>query len=297
MGSSGSTQRSFHTNPEAVIVHVVPASQYSTKVLAGLVQRNIPHFLEFVPGDPASRHLPSGGDMVPELEMGGVGTADSAAIFRFLDQCGLPQLANAPFFPNPDLVGQEVSDKVLLLERLAEQELDLFVMFFNFVDPEGHARSVRQSLARYIPWWAFWISIDDRLAEKRAEETAACRRYFLPQADATVALDRSLVLSAWQAMLRRLEGQFGAPESWTLCGTPYPTAADFAVFSKLARLQDQLGDVSIGAGLPDALTGFEADAPRLLAWYQRMRTDCPLVWRNKRVPTGNAAAAVPTNAK
>jgi glutathione S-transferase len=285
MGASGSTlQRSFHSHPNEVIVHVVPASQYSTKVLAGLVQRGVPHYLEFVSGDPASRRLPSGGDMVPELEMGGAGTPDSAAIFRFLDQRGLPQLTQAPFFPNPDHVGQAKSDKVLLLERLAEQELDLFVMYFNFVDPEGHARSVRQSLARYIPWWAFWINIDDRLSEKKAEETAACRRYFLHMADASVSLDRTVVLPAWRAMLRRLEDEFSDPESWTLCGTPYPTAADFAVFAKLARLQDHLGDVSIGAGFPDALTGYETDAPRLLAWYQRMRTDCPLVWRNKRVP-------------
>jgi hypothetical protein len=56
------------------------------------------------------------------------------------------------------------------------------------------------------------------------------------------------------------------------------------VFSKFARLQDHLGDVSIGAGYPEAMDACEKEAPKLLAWYQRMRSECPLVWRNKRVP-------------
>ena len=296
MGASSSTaRRQFHSHRDTVIVHVVPASQYSTKVVAGLEQRGIPHCLEFADGDPASRRLPSGGDMVPELELGGIGTPDSAAILHFLDARGLSQLENAPFFPSAELVGQATADKVLRLERLAELELDLFVMYFNFVDNEGHARSVRQSLARYIPWWAFWVNIDERLADKRAAETAACRRYFLPvdgggSGEDAVALDGALVRGAWRAMVQRLEAEFSVPEAWTLCGTAYPTAADFGVFAKLARLQDQLGDVSIGAGFPDALAECDAIAPRLLAWYQRMRAECPLVWRNKRVP-----ATAPTN--
>jgi hypothetical protein len=55
------------------------------------------------------------------------------------------------------------------------------------------------------------------------------------------------------------------------------------VFAKLARLQDHLGDVSIGAAWPEALTAHAAHAPRLVAWYERMRAACPLVWKNKRV--------------
>jgi hypothetical protein len=219
--------------------------------------------------------------------MHGVGTPDSAAIFRFLDGCQLPQLQHAPFFPSQrnEILGDEVPAKVVRLERLAETELDHFCNFFNFVDADGYQRSVRQSLARYIPSWAFWVNIDDRLADKRSREAAACRHYFLPSADSSVPLDGSVVRRAWHRVLLRLETEFVTPESWTLCGTDHPTAADFGVFSKFARLQDHLGDVSIGAGFPDAMHACEKEAPKLLAWYQRMRSECPLVWRNKRVPT------------
>ena len=286
---SSSGRRPFHSHPEAVIIHVVPASQYSTKVISGLSQRGIPHFLEFAHGDPSSRCLPSGGDLVPELELGGVGTPDSAAIFRFLDARGLPQLQHAPFFPSSGAVGLETAEKVVRLERLAEVQLDHFCNYFNFVDPDGYQCSVRQSLARYVPMWAFWINIDDRLAEKRASEAAACRRYFLSSDERCAVLDSSIVRDAWHAILLQLEAEFSTSESWTLCGTAYPTAADFAVFSKFARLQDHLGDVSIGAGFPDAMHCCASETPRLQAWYQRMRSECPLVWRNKRVPPPVAA--------
>jgi hypothetical protein len=223
--------------------------------------------------------------MVPELEMGGVGTPDSAAIFRFLDARGLPQLRNAPLFPSSCVVGCEIADKVVRIERFAELDLDHFCNYFNFVDPDGYSRSVRQSLARYIPSWAFWVNIDDRLAEKRASAAATCRSYFLPSADPSLSLDSSIVRSAWREMLLKLEAEFDVPNAWTLCGTDYPTAADFGVFSKFARLQDHLGDVSIGAGFPDALDGCQKEAPRLFSWYQRMRSECHLVWKNKRVPS------------
>lgn len=281
---SSSDSRQFHSHPSAAIVHVIPASQYSTKVLAGLSQRGIPHYLVFAHGDPSSRLLPSGGDMVPELEMHGVGTPDSAAIFRFLDGCHLPQLEHAPFFPSSETLGDEVAAKVVRLERLAEIELDHFCNYFNFVDPDGYQRSVRQSLSRYIPSWAFLVNIDGRLADKRSREAAACRQYFLPSADSSVTLDGTVVRRAWHGMLLRLEAEFNDSASWTLCGTDHPTAADFGVFSKFARLQDHLGDVSIGAGYPDAMDACGKEAPKLLAWYQRMRSECPLVWRNKRVP-------------
>lgn len=282
--AASSDSRPFHSHPADVVLHVIPASQYSTKVLAGLIQRGIPHYLVFAHGDPSSRHLPSGGVMIPELEMGGVGTPDSAAIFRFLDGCHLPQLENAPFFPSSEVAGKDVAAKVIRLERFAELELDHFCNYFNFVDPEGYQRSVRQSLARYIPSWAFWVNIDDRLADKRSSEAAACHRYFLPSADSSIILNSALVHRAWHAVLLQLEAEFNSSASWTLCGTEYPTAADFGVFSKLARLQDHLGDVSIGAGFADAMAACEKEAPKLMAWYQRMRQDCPLVWRNKRVP-------------
>jgi glutathione S-transferase len=253
-------------------------------VLAGLSHRGIPHYLEFAHGEPHSRQLPSGGDMVPELELRGAGIPDSAAIFRHLDNSGLPQLENAPFFPSPDDVGQKTADKVLRLERLAETNLDPFCNYFNFVDHDGYNRSVRQSLARYIPAWAFWVSIDDRLSDKRASETAACRSHFLSSSHPNANLDCSVVRTAWRAMLLQLEAEFTSSASWTFCGTAYPTAADFALFSKFARLQDHLGDVSIGAAFPDAFDGYDSETPRLLAWYRRMRSECPLVWRNKRVP-------------
>jgi hypothetical protein len=108
---------------------------------------------------------------------------------------------------------------------------------WNFVHPAGHARSVRQSLSRYVPWWAFWISIDAALAEKRADATAGCRAYFLRDAkDAgadnatpTAALDEGVVTAAWLEVLGRLNAEFAADEQLYLCGTPYPTAADFGV--------------------------------------------------------------------
>lgn len=287
--STSSDSRKFHSHPADVVVHVIPASQYSAKVLAGLTQRGIPHYLVFAHGDPSSRRLPSGGDMIPELEMGGVGTPDSAAISRFLDNRHLPQLQHAPFFPSSEVVGHDVAAKVVRLERFAELDLDHFCNFFNFVDPDGYQRSVRQSLARYIPSWAFWINIDDRLADKRSSEAAACHRYFLPSADPGVALDSDDVRRAWHGVLTQLEAEFDTSASWTLCGTAYPTAADFGVFSKLARLQDHLGDVSIGAGFPDAMAACGTEAPKLLAWYQRMRAECPLIWRNKRVPLADSS--------
>jgi hypothetical protein len=123
--SSSSNARAFHSHPELIIVHVIPASQYSTKVLAGLAQRQLPHALEFAHGEPSNRKLPSGGDMVPELEYAGQGTPDSAAIFRFLD-ARVPALAAQRFFPAAEAVGEAAAARIVHLERVAEDELDHF---------------------------------------------------------------------------------------------------------------------------------------------------------------------------
>jgi glutathione S-transferase len=229
MGATTSSRR-FHSHPDLIIVHVVPASQYSTKVLAALSQRRLKHALEFAHGEPSRRVLPSGGDMVPELEFAGVGTPDSAAILRFLDE-RIPELAAVKFFPTEDEVGESVATRVNQLERLAEEELDLYCNYFNFVNDAGHRRSVRQSLARYVPWWAVWLNIDDLLAGRRSECTEACRIYFskVQPSSPDQQLDESVVRAAWLEMLGRLEVNFECEEQSYLCGTAQPTAADFGV--------------------------------------------------------------------
>jgi hypothetical protein len=291
--------RQFHSHKENIILHVIPASQYSTKVLAGLVCKSIPHYLEFAEAQPPKRTLPSGGHMVPELEYQGHAIADSASIFRFLDDHVSPALfPDNKFFPTEEAVGREVVDRVARLERFAEEVLDIYCNYFNFVHQEGYARSIRQSLARYIPWWAFWISIDVQLAEKREKERLNCHAFFIQQQQdrssssssssgngcGNDVLETSMVEKAWDKVLLSLEAEFVSAEQETIAGSPHYSAADFAIFAKIARLQDHLGDVSIGAGLLGALNREGIAVPRLQAWYHRIQRACPLVWRNKRVP-------------
>mmetsp|Transcript_3564 Transcript_3564/g.9161 ORF Transcript_3564/g.9161 Transcript_3564/m.9161 type:complete len:211 (+) Transcript_3564:112-744(+) len=204
--------------------------------------------------------------MVPELEYKGKAMNDATTILRFLDTAVEDE--KEPFVPSG------LDDDIAVVDADAEGFFEACCEFFNYVDRRSYEASVRQSLSRYIPWWAFWIDIDAQTAWKRDKAQATV--------DAVLATrDVDVVRARLHDRLRSYDDRL-ATQDW-LVASPHPTLADFAIYAKLARITDQLGDVSIGSAQKDILDG--DDLANVRAWFARMQRRSPLRWKGKRVPT------------
>ncbi|KAJ8611566.1 hypothetical protein CTAYLR_010179 [Chrysophaeum taylorii] len=254
--------RPWHSRPDDIIVHVMPGSQYSAKVVAALESRGLPHFLDFCEPQPPKRRLPSGKTMVPEIEYKGEAVSDATAILRFIDErVDVPE----PFVP------AAVAADVDTLDEEAETVLEAVCNFFNYVHQPSYEASVRQSLSKYVPWWAFWVNIDSYLEANREKARG--------KVDAILATrDLDAVKAKLHATLLKYESRLDA-NPFLACDAP--TLADFAVYSKICRMTDNLGDVSVGSAHKDIL---DADLPNLRAWFSTMQARSPLKWKGKRIP-------------
>ena len=133
--------------PPPVTIHAIMASQYTAKVLLALDTFDIPHRVEFAHVKPSKRRLPGGGVLVPVLECGDETVTDSENILRWLDTH-----RGAMCFP-PGGEGEATAAAADVSERVSEGFIGAAVLYYNWVDPAGYARSIRTKLKKVVPWF------------------------------------------------------------------------------------------------------------------------------------------------
>mmetsp|Transcript_12075 Transcript_12075/g.14091 ORF Transcript_12075/g.14091 Transcript_12075/m.14091 type:complete len:218 (-) Transcript_12075:1559-2212(-) len=186
-------------------------------------------------------------------------------IMRFLDE-----EVKANFFPD------EIKDQVEALDEEAETTLDAICDYFNYVDEKGFEKSLLQSMSRYVPWYAFWINVRKRIKPTREKKALKCREVL------KCDLNRDSVLGILDEKMNSYEKMLGSAEDQKfLLLSSQPTAADIAIFAKICRLTDNLGDMSIGSDV--SIDDVIGDRENLKTWYERMEDLSPRRWKGKRV--------------
>jgi glutathione S-transferase len=285
-------------NDETYFVYVLVGSQYCAKVLAALDWARIPHRVVAVSLDPKRRseELPSGGRKVPEMKVvrgggGGSGSGceeeetvaivqDSEGILRWFDENW-----GTAFFPEP-----KAARARMLSSRAGDGALAGSVLYYNWVNPEGYARSVRKSIKdQALPNWLPLKGAVTDLAVKgeRAKFRQEAAKMLRLREDQLS--DESFVRQLLVMELRFFQSHLLAPDQTYLLG-PEPTAADFSAYAQLERLVGDTGDANLFCSLPELLQDKELD--RLWTWYRHMRQHHPIVFRGKEgtPPTSTAAS-------
>jgi glutathione S-transferase len=258
---------------QPLIIYALPGSQFVFKVLAAMGSRKIDHFIEFVDLDPKKRKLPSGGLLLPELQLG-VGEdkviiTDSENILHWLDDN-----KQTNFFPND--AASEIS------KRASDKTLAAMVWYYNWVDDGGYEKSMRQLIGeKYFPFFVPWFVVDLALKGQRSKFRGYVVKT-LPGAnlDDSAAMKQLLLdeLKHFQDLLKSED------QTYLVEGTKEPTAADFSVYAQLERL--------VGAGtasdvrIPPALQELKDDASyaKLWKWHDHMREHYPVQFLGKRPP-------------
>lgn len=271
---------------EHVTIHAIPGSQYVAKVLLALDAFDVPHRVAFVPVKRSSRRLPGGGVHVPVLECGEEAVADSTAILRWLDD-----RRGTRCFPAGPL-GDAVS---AASERISEGFISAAVLYYNWIDPTGHRRSVRAALVKRVPWYlrccaGFLVDVavrgtraelSDQAVQRAARDesvgsVAAARALFAPGNEPEVRAKLVRELSWLQSLLKNPED----PERGYLFGGDEPTAADFSAFALVERLVGTMGDADLQPSSPSLTV--EPSLGRLWAWRRCMLDRHPIRFKGKR---------------
>lgn len=261
----------------AITIYTMPGSQYSAKVLVALDSRSIEHYCSFVDFDPRTRKLPSGGTKVPEMTVGeGEGrliVPDSEAILHWLDDH-----RDTKFFPS-----ELASD---LSVRASDGILAGAVHYYNWVDPKGYARSMRESVKKQLPNFMcfFRDSIADYLATKaRNDFRAKCAEEMgLEDSDLN---DEGKIQKLLLEELAFFQSHLKSPpdeQPYLLPGSK-PTAVDCSVYGQLQRLTGNMGDTDIPPCFPE----LEKENPQLgrfWEWHNVMKKKHPIQFKGKRVP-------------
>ena len=251
-------------------VYVMMGSQFSGKVLAAMDAYGIPHTVKFAHVLPSKRKLPSGGLLVPEVKVLGDNTVikDSEKILHWLDEN-----RGTAFFAKTAASDESV--------RASDGVLAGAVNYYNWVDPEGHTRSLRTRFAQALPAFLCCLKglIVDVLVKGQRKKFRALAAERLGLSDA--ALDdeahvRNVLLQElahFQSLLERNGGPY-------LLGQGSPTAPDFSVYAQLERLVGTSGDGNVPAALPSLLE--DRSLARLWAWHSHMRDLHPIRFKGKR---------------
>ena len=130
-----------------IVIYSMPGSQFTAKVLAALQARNIEHYVCFVPLDlkKRSKLIPSGGTLVPEMQVGTGGDAtivsDSEAILHWLSD----HKEAAQFYPVMPACSE-------ISIRASDKKLAGLVWYYNWVSDQGFDNSMRKFVrAEAIP--------------------------------------------------------------------------------------------------------------------------------------------------
>lgn len=256
-----------------LIIYALPGSQFVFKVLAAMSSRKIDHYVQLVSLNLKTRmkELPSGGHLVPELQVGpksdGVIVSDSEKILHWLDE----NVPGANFYPNAK--ASELS------ERASDKTLAAMVWYYNWVDQEGYNLSMRATIGSVLPFFVPWFLVDLLLSSQRTK--------FRSQVKETLALEddklndstfmKGKLVEELKFFQDCLNGDF------LIDGTSEPTAPDFSVYAQVQRLiGTEATDVPIPAAFPTLKD--VADLQRLWQWYSLMEEKCPVKFKGKRPP-------------
>jgi glutathione S-transferase len=254
-------------------IYVLPGSQYCAKVLAALDAEKIPHDVVSVAFDAKKRseELPSGGRKVPEMK---VVTSDeqvtlvldSEGILRWFDEN-----RGTRFFPE-SAAGE-------LSARAGDGILAGCVLYYNWVNNEGYARSVRKSIKEQVlpQWLPFRGKVTDVAVKSERAKFRQEVLKMLQVKDEQLASE-PVVRHMLVSELAFFQSHLTSPDQPYLLGNT-PTAADFSVYAQLERLVGDTGDAQVFCSLPELLQTKELD--RLWQWYHGMRKEHPIHFHGK----------------
>ena len=173
--------------------------------------------------------------------------------------------------------------------RASDHKLAGFVWYYNWVDPLGYAKSIRQAVRNAMPWWLNFLLPDWLLdSQLKSEKTK-----FRGQASRAIGVDdadlddeprmRSILIEE----LKFFQSQLADPDQpFLVPGTTQPTAADFSVYPQLERLvgggADSPYDVSLEPAVPELKE--DASLERLWTWHAKMQETCPVQFKGKKPP-------------
>jgi len=286
---SSSTTTAQKEDP-VITIYVMPGSQYSAKVLAALDAFQVPHYVQFVSTEREKRHLPSGGTTVPEMTVGTSNddeiliVKDSEHILHWLDE----NIPRTRLFPT-----EQASE---LSVRASDGILAGAVLYYNWVNDEGYARSMQATLAETaVPAYVLffreqlvdWLVSDER----RNFRTKAAQQLGLldeSELDNEPRIHQMLVeeLLYFQSLLKDDDDDDDTHQPYLLVGDQ-PTAADFSVYAQLERLVGTEGDANIRPSWPllkSETTQRHHQLARLWQWHDWMLHKHPIRFQGKRVP-------------
>jgi glutathione S-transferase len=267
-----------------IIIYAIPGSQFVFKVLAALQSRNIPHYIKDVPIDISARKkvLPSGGILVPELQVGLTKTdrivvSDSEKILHWFDDN-----MNTNFYLN------NTPNVCELSERASTKTLAAMVWYYNWVNDTGYKNSMQRTITKnLIPSYIFCFReylVDLAVISMRTKHRSLVISTLELQ-DAEVQLKDeqgmydTLVteLKFFQELLQSDDQQY------MITNIDQPCAIDFSVYAQVERLIGNGGDVEIFAAIPELETN-HPELARLWKWYKHMKETIPVQFKGKRLP-------------
>lgn len=254
---------------EPLIIYVVPGSQFSGKVLAALDACGVHHYAEFVSLQPSKRKLPSGGTLVPELKCGEHAVPDSEEILKWVDKHRGTRL-----FPSAE-AGE-------LSRRASSGRLAGLVLYYNWIDPEGYAKTMRRSIGDALPGCVpcKGLLADFLTKSKREEFRAEIVDMVGVTWDALDPENEAEMHGILVAELEFFQGKLST--GWEYLGGTKPTAADFSVYAQVERLVGDMGDANIPCSQPELLQ--ERRLERFWEWHRLMCQRHPIKFKGKRAP-------------
>jgi len=255
------------------------------KVLVALDSHGIKHYVKSGKlGTGGFENLPGGGKLVPVLTAGGdVVVPDSEAILRWAEKT-----RGANLYPTPQCAEWS--------ERASDGFLPNAVLYYNWIQPEGYARSMRAKFASFVPWYAgggtciAGYLVDWGTAKKRAEFAERVLPELSKNPDVGTLEGRSdavakehVIREALVKELARFQSGLANDATGYLCGGDAPTAADCSLYAQLARLVGTMGDARVPASMPGLLD--DARLGALRRWREMMVERHPIKYGGKRAPT------------
>ena len=271
---------------EVPTVWVIWGSQYVAKALVALDAHGIKHYVKRGKlGTGGLEDLPGGGKLVPVLTAGGdVVVPDSEAILRWAEKT-----RGANLYPTPQCAEWS--------ERASDGFLPNAVLYYNWIEPEGYARSMRAKFASLVPWYAgggtciAGYLVDWGTAKKRAEFAEKVLPELSKHPDvgtlegrADAVAKEHVIREALVKELAHFQSGLGANDAaGYLCGGDAPTAADCSVYAQLERLVGTMGDARVPASVPGLLDDTRLGA--IKKWREMMVERHPIRYGGKRAPT------------
>lgn len=270
-------------------LYTIPGSQFSAKAMVALDSQQVPYEMIFVnlfSRKKRSKELPTGGHLVPEVEIpvsgSGASTPNSGA--------GQSKQAYRAVKESSDIL-QAIDDytpsstkKLYTDRRVRDADKDIssrinaYVLYFNHVSEAGWTRSIRAKvvssipvgpLANLIPLHLLYTPIRNSFSAQ-VKDTLG----FASNDDLT---DEKMTEGLIQALQTYNDSLYSDGSSF-LFGHSHATAADCALYGMVSRFVTSMGDANLPPCLPDLFSIGGQRLARLAVWQQRMQTLYPMRW-------------------